>query len=187
MNYKNLTTKQLTLMAILSAIAVILTVFKTPIFPVVSFLEYETADVPIFFGTFLFGPVCGILITVVVSIIQCFTVSAQAGIIGGIMHILATGFYCLVFGLITRKNKSTKTTIIGMAFGCLTMVVLMFFWNLLITPIYMKVPIQAVLSLMPFILMFNVIKAVANSVLAFLLIKILSNRKINFLNKFSNI
>lgn len=186
METKNINIKKLSLMAILSAIAVILTVFKTPIFPVVAFLEYETADVPIFFGTYLFGPLGGIIITIVVSTIQCFTVSAEAGIIGGIMHILATGFYCLVFGLITKKNKSTKRTIIGMALGSLTMIIIMIFWNLIFTPIFMKIPISGVIAVMPFIALFNVIKAVANSILAFLLIKLLSSRNIKILNKLNN-
>ncbi len=181
MKTNSINIRKLTLMAILSAIAVILTVFRTPIFPVVAFLEYETADVPIFFGTYLLGPIGGIIMTVVVSIIQCFTVSAEAGIIGGIMHILATGFYCLVFGLITRKNKSTKRTILGMTLGAVTMVVVMIFWNLLITPIYMKVPLSGVIAVMPFIFLFNVIKAGANSIFAFILIKLLSTRSIKVL------
>lgn len=181
MKTNSINIRKLTLMAILSAIAVILTVFKTPIFPVVAFLEYEAADVPIFFGTYLLGPVSGIIMTVVVSVIQCFTVSAEAGIIGGIMHILATGFYCLVFGLITRKNKSTKRTVLGMTLGAITMIVVMIFWNLLITPIYMKVPLSGVIAVMPFIFLFNVIKAGANSIFAFILIKILSTRSIKIL------
>ena len=40
-----------------------------PIFPAVAFLEYDPADIPILIGTFVFGPLSGIVLTVVTSVI----------------------------------------------------------------------------------------------------------------------
>lgn len=79
-------------MAMLVAISVILvSIIHFPIFPAVAFLEYDPADIPIFIGTFAFGPIAGLMITVVVSLVQGLTVSAGSGAYGIIMHIIATG------------------------------------------------------------------------------------------------
>ena len=78
---KNL--NKLAKMAMLVAISIILVaIVHFPIFPAVAFLEYDPADVPIMIGTFAFGPLAGLLITVVVCLVQGLTVSA--GIFTGI-------------------------------------------------------------------------------------------------------
>ena len=54
------TTKKLTTMAMLAALSIVLVTFiHFPLFPAAAFLEYDPADIPIFIGTFLFGPLAG--------------------------------------------------------------------------------------------------------------------------------
>ena len=61
-----ITTVRLAKMAMLVAISIVLVALvHFPIFPAVAFLEYDPADIPILIGTFAFGPVAGILLTVV--------------------------------------------------------------------------------------------------------------------------
>ena len=117
----------------------------------------------------------GLGLTVVTSVIQGITVSAHSGLYGIIMHILATGSFVLVAGLFYGKGKSKKRAIIALAAGSVTMVVMMFFANLIITPLFMGAPRAVVLQLMPLILSFNFVKAGINSVITFLLYKRLSN------------
>ena len=63
---RNHNTVRLAKMGMLVAIAIVLVYFiHFPIFPAVAFLEYDPADIPILMGTFAFGPVAGILLTVV--------------------------------------------------------------------------------------------------------------------------
>ncbi|NLN97988.1 MAG: ECF transporter S component, partial [Eubacteriaceae bacterium] len=51
-------TKRLTEMAVLAAMSIILVAtIHFPIFPAAPFLEYDPADIPIFIGTFMFGPI----------------------------------------------------------------------------------------------------------------------------------
>ena len=70
-------TVRLAKMGMLVAISVVLVyLIHFPIFPAVAFLEYDPADIPILIGTFAFGPLAGVLLTVVTSIIQGVTVSA---------------------------------------------------------------------------------------------------------------
>ena len=168
--------KAIAKLGILCAISIVLVYFiHFPIFPAVAFLEYDPADISILIGTFTFGPVAGILLTLVVSLIQGFTVSAASGVYGIIMHVIATGTLALVSGLIYNKKKTRARAIIALTAGTLSMVIVMFFANLIITPLFMGVSREIVLNLMPFILGFNAIKAGINSILTFLMYKRISN------------
>ena len=91
--------KKLAVMAMLVALSIVLVwLIHFPIFAVVPFLEYDPADIPILIGTFAYGPLAGIALTVVASLIQGFTVSAQSGVMGIAMHIFATSTLVLAAG-----------------------------------------------------------------------------------------
>jgi len=174
LNRQNNTIK-LAKMGMLVAISVILVyLIHFPIFPAMAVLEYDPADIPIFIGTFAFGPLAGFTLTVVTAVIQGLTVSAAGGWFGIVMHILATGSFVLVAGLIYRSNKSRKGAMIAMAAGTLTMTGMMAVANIILDPIFYGMPVKAVYSLLPFIIGFNLIKAGANSIITFLLYKRIS-------------
>ena len=145
-----------------------------PIFPAVAFLEYDPADISILIGTFAFGPLAGILLTVVTSVIQGVTVSAASGLYGIIMHVISTSVLVLVSGLIYKYNKTRKGAVIALLCGVAAMTLVMIGANMIITPLFMGVPRNIVWSLMPFIAGFNAIKAGINSVVTFLLYKRIS-------------
>lgn len=169
-------TKRLTEMAVLAAMSIILVAtIHFPIFPAAPFLEYDPADIPIFIGTFMFGPIAGLVITVVVSVIQGLTVSAQSGVIGIAMHIFATGSFVLVAGQIYKRNRTKKGAVTALIAGVFTMVLAMTVWNYIVTPIFMGVPREAVAQmLIPVIIPFNLIKAGFNAIITFILYKPLS-------------
>ena len=175
MNNQKSKNMKLAKMAMLVAISIVLVVIiHFPIFPAVAFLEYDPADIPILIGTFAFGPGAGIVLVIVTSVIQGLTVSAQSGVYGIIMHILATTALAAVAGLIYKKNETKKGAVIGLIAGSLAMVVTMFFANMIVTPLFMGLPLAAVMELMPFILLFNLVKAGINSAVTFVLYKRIS-------------
>ena len=146
-------TRKLTTMAILTALSVcFVALIHFPIFPAVAFLEYDPADIPILICGFAFGPAAGFIVTLIAAFIQGFTVSAQSGIYGIIMHIVATGAYVLSSSLFYRNHKTKKMAAVAIGIGTLTMVVCMFFANLVITPYFLmgavnSGTVSAVLSL----------------------------------------
>lgn len=162
-------------MGMLVAVSVVLVyLIRFPIFPAVSFLEYEPGDVPILIGGFAFGPVAGIIMTILVSILQGFTVSAHSGLYGILMHVIATSALVLVSSLVYKYNKTKKGGIIALIAGSLAMIGIMVPANMIITPIFMGVPLQAVIQLLPFIIGFNAVKAGINSLITFFLYKHIS-------------
>ena len=162
-------------MGMLVAISVVLVYFiHFPIFPAVAFLEYDPADIPILMGTFAFGPLAGVLLTIVTSVIQGVTVSAQSGLYGIIMHIIATSVLVLVAGFIYKKNKTRKGAVLALVCGTVAMVIVMICANMVIIPLFMGVPRSVVWDLMPFIAGFNLVKAGINGLVTFILYKRIS-------------
>ncbi|MBR2062294.1 MAG: ECF transporter S component, partial [Anaerotignum sp.] len=132
---KKISTRQLVSMAMLGAISIVLvSAIHFPLIPAAAFLEYDPADIPILICAFAYGPAAGLILTVVVSFIQGMTVSAQSGIIGIIMHILATGFCVLVAGTIYTRNKTKKTAIIALICGAVVQTLAMIVMNMIFTP-----------------------------------------------------
>ena len=176
----NKNTRRITTIGVLTALSVVLVaLIHFPIFPAVSFLEYDPADIPILICGFAFGPAAGIIVTVIAAAIQGFTVSAASGIYGILMHVLATGAYVAVSSSVYRKHKTKKGAVSAILLGALTMVVVMFGANLVITPYFMMNAVNsqtvgAVLQLMPFILLFNAIKAGINGAVTFFIYKSIS-------------
>lgn len=162
------TTRRLAIMAMLTAISVILTYFKFPIFPAAPYLEYETADVPILIGALMFGPLAGLILTVVASALQAMTVSAHSGVIGFLMHVFATGAWAMTSGYIYKKKNSFIGLIISLVAGSLVMIVIMVPLNLIFTPLW-GVPLEVVKAgIVPVVIPFNTIKSGLNSLLTFL-------------------
>ena len=183
--------RKLVTMALLAAISIVLVyVIHFPIFPAASFLEYDPADIPILIGTFAYGPVAGILLTVVVSFIQGFTVSAGSGFMGIAMHIFATSILVLVAGNLYRLFHTKKGAVVALVAGVLAMTAGMVFFNYFITPYFITPDIMDSAAvamnrafvktlLVPVIVPFNLIKAGVNSVVTFLIYKTISRHLIH--------
>lgn len=162
-------------MGMLIAIAVVLVYFiHFPLLPMLPFLEYDPADVSILIGTFAFGPIAGLILTVITALVQGLTVSASSGVYGIIMHIISTGAYVLVAGFVYKFRKTKKGAIIALAIGIVAVVAIMIPANLFITPVFMGAPRSAIVSMMPFIMLFNFIKSTINAIITFLLYKRIS-------------
>ncbi len=172
---KKFSVKLIAKMGMMAAIACVLGLFRFPILPMVPFLTYDFADIPIIISAFAFGPVAGLLITVVVSFIQAFLLGGDQ-LYGFIMHILASGSFVIVASLIYKGHKTKKMAIVSLIAATLVMIAVMGAANYFVTPYYyggaaMK---EMVVQLMPFILLFNLIKGVANSVITLLVYKRIS-------------
>lgn len=169
--------KIMCIIGVLTALSIALIyMIRFPIFPAVAFLEYDAGDIPIFLCTYILGPVYGIIMGVIASIIQGITVSASSGWIGIIMHIFAVIGYTVTVGLIYKKKDSLSNLIIAAIAGILVMTAFMVGWNIIFTPIFMNVSRSIVIGLLPYIILFNLIKASVNTAISVIIYKILNQR-----------
>lgn len=97
----NVKAKRITTIAMLCALAyVVMAVGRVP---VVLFLKYDPKDVVITLGGLIWGPMTACLVSVLVSVLEMFTVS-DTGILGCIMNILST---CACTGDRRRRNPAS--------------------------------------------------------------------------------
>ena len=173
---RNEKVRKLVIMAVLIAVSVVLIyVIHVPLIPAVPFLEYDPADIPILVGAMAYGPVAGLIITVIASVIQGITVSAASGPWGILMHIIATGVLVVVSSTIYKFRRTRGGAVVGLLCGTLAMGLVMIPANHFITPIWMGAPADVVDALiLPGILPFNLLKAGINSVITFLVYKVVS-------------
>ncbi len=162
-------TKKLVTLAMLSALAYVIMVVGR--IPVVLFLKYDPKDIIIAIGAFIYGPLAGLGISVVVSFVEMLSVS-DTGFIGLVMNVLSTCAFICPAAYIYKKDHTVKGAVIGLIIGAVLMIIVMLLWNYLLTPIYMGYPREAVAELLlPAILPFNALKAGLNATLTVLLYK----------------
>ena len=182
MNRKKLTTKELTTLAMLTAIAYALV--ATVRIPIVLFLKYEPKDVVITIGGFLMGPGAVLASSFVVALIEMFTIS-ETGIIGCIMNLLSTCSFAFTAAYVYKRRHTMAGAIAGLVTGTVVMVTTMLLWNYLITPLYMTGTSRSDMAgmLVPVFLPFNLLKAGLNSACILLLYKplVVSLRKAGLL------
>ena len=162
--------KALLCMAMLAALAVAADIFlRIP--GIGGFLTYEPKDVILTIGGFIFGPVAGIVMSLVVCVIEMVTVSTT-GVIGLLMNFLASGVFVGISSVIYSRRKTLSRAVAGLIVGSLSMLFIMLLWNYIITPVFMNIPREAVLELfLPLLIPFNLIKAALNSALILFLYK----------------
>ncbi|MCX6090526.1 MAG: ECF transporter S component [Candidatus Atribacteria bacterium] len=155
-----------------SGLSVVLSyLIHCPIIPQAPFLIYDPGDIPVLIMGFKFGSGFGLVITAIVAVLFA-VMTGQGGPWGILMHFLATGTYVLVAGTIYKSKRNLQGAVLGLIFAPLVMTAVMVAANLLVTPLYLGVTRETVLSmLLPAIIPFNLLKGVISGVITFLLYK----------------
>lgn len=166
--------RKITLTATLSAVALILSFFSFSIFPQVKHLTYDLCDVVILIISFMFGPFFGAASSLIVSAVQCVLPNGS-NLYGFIMNIASTFSLVIPASIIYINMKSKKGAVIGLYSGVVTMILMMVILNIYITPLFMHVNVEVVIGLLPFIIAFNVVKSVLNSIITIFVYKRISN------------
>lgn len=163
-------TKRITILAMITAMAVVVTLLiRFPMVPAVSFLQYDPKDIVIMIGGFLLGPVSGAIISVMASLIELLFKGGT--IIDVLMNIVATCSFVCTAAYIYKKDHTRQGAVIGLVCGTLANILVMLLWNYVMTPIYFGMPREAVVPLLPWIALFNLLKTGLNSVIVFLIYK----------------
>ena len=115
-NFKKMNVKQMSIIAIFSALSVILyyfAKFNVPFFP--SWLDIQFSDVPALLASFMYGPVSGSLIIIVRFFCKLPGTSTVG--VGEFADVLIGLTLCIVAGLIYKKHRSFKGALVAMGIG----------------------------------------------------------------------
>ncbi len=158
--YKKQDLRKITVTALFCALAFLMTfLFRFK----VSFLTFDFKDAVISVVSLLYGPIYGITSAAVVAFLEFLSVS-DTGLYGLIMNFLSSGFFALTCGFIYKFKRSFSGAIIGVLASVITVTAVMMLANILITPIYMGVPRNDVIALIPTLLLpFNLCKSIINA------------------------
>ena len=167
-----MSTRFLTTLAMLTAIAYVVMILSKMLPQVANFLQMDLKDTVISIGGFLFGPLSAAIISIVVAVVEMFTVS-DTGPIGCIMNVLATCAFTCTAAFVYKRFHTRRGAVIGLALGTVCLTVVMLLWNYLITPIYMGMDREQVVvpMLIPVFLPFNLVKGGLNMALILLIYK----------------
>ena len=185
---KNLSVQYLTRIAVLTALASILFLIEIP---VVAFYKLDLSNLPVLLGAFSMGPVPGLIILLLKSLIGMLHSSSMY--VGELADFIMGAAFVLPAALIYRRHKTRNTALIGMAVGTVVMIVVavLVTWKMMI-PFYMNaygMPMEAVVGMatkaLPFVdtewklllcvtAPFNLLKGVVLSALTYVLYKHLS-------------
>ena len=159
--------KKIASIAMLSALAFLARlVFKIP----VSFLTFDIKDTIIALGGLVFGPVSGVVIALLVSLIEM--IISETGPIGFVMNFVSSAVFAGVASLIYKFKRSFNGAIIGLYSSVAATTAVMLLMNLLLTPIYQGVPRSAVIAMLPTLFLpFNFAKTLLNAAIVMLIYK----------------
>lgn len=138
---------------------------------VAGFLSYDPKDVIVVIGGFIYGPVEALVVSVLCSVIEMFTISTT-GLYGLLMNIVSTCAFALPAAFIYKKVRKMRGAVIGLVAGVIVMTITMMLWNYIITPFYMGVDRSVVAGMMMSVFApFNFFKGGINMGLTLLLYK----------------
>ena len=155
-------------MAMFAALAYGVTfVFRIP----VSFLTFDAKDAVLTVASFIYGPLASLILALIPALIELITISGT-GLWGFLMNFASSACFAFTASFIYKYKRSLNGAIIGIFLSIITTTALMMLLNLYITPIYMGVPREAVVELIPTLLFpFNLAKAMMNAAITMLIYK----------------
>ena len=166
-------TRQLVTMALMCAIGVLLSFVEFPLLPGVTWLKYDASAMPAMVCGFAFGPAAGLAVGVVGAVIHGIL---MADFSGAVMNILVVTGFILPAALVYRRSRTFKSGVVGLVLSAIAATVMAILGNLVITPMWLGVPLDAVVAMiLPILTPFNLIKAGINAVLTLIVYKSISN------------
>ncbi len=155
----------------LAAVAYVVMLLSKSLPQINGFLQLDMKDTIICIGGFIFGPMSAAAISIVVALIEMFSVS-DTGPIGCLMNVLATVSFCCTASYIYAKKHTRKGAVLSLSCGVVALVVVMLLWNYLVTPVYQGIPRAEVAKLLPTVFLpFNLVKGGLNMAAILLLYK----------------
>ena len=130
--------KKITMIAMLTAIGVVLQYLEISIPLMPAFIKLDFSDLPELVGAFVCGPAAGVLICLMRNVIHMLV--SQSGFIGELSNFILGAVFALTAGLIYKKFNDFKGMIIGGVVGAIVMGIISLPSNyFLIYPLYYNV------------------------------------------------
>ncbi len=140
----------------------------------VDFLTFDAKDAVLVMCGFIYGPIAALAASLIPATIELITISST-GFWGFLMNFASSAAFSVTAALIYKFKRSLNGAIIGLYSSVAVTTAVMLLLNVLVTPVYMGVPRDVVIDLIPSLLLpFNFAKALMNAAIAMLIYKPIS-------------
>lgn len=158
--------------SILSAIAVVLLYIEFPLFPATPWLKLNVSDVPTLLASFMFGPLSGALVNAVKVGVCLLLRGTSTGFVGDFSNLISGTIYAIAAGTTYLLKKDKLGAILSLILGSVLFCLSMWACNMfLLLPWYGISDWNAMMPLLWWTLLFNVVKTLLTSLLTFFLYK----------------
>ncbi len=186
-------TNKIVIIAVLSAIAVILNLFSFPLWFVPSFYKLDLSELPVIIGAFALGPVSGVCIEAVKILLNLLLNGTVTAFVGEMANFIIGCTFVIPAAIIYYNKKSRKSALLALVTGVALSAAIGACLNAwLLIPTYAKVfmPIDVIIgmgtkknavvtNLTTFVLLlvvpFNLIKFLIVSIVTILIYKPISH------------
>ena len=166
------------MIAMLAAVSFVLMFFAFPILPTVPFMRVDFSEIPILLGAFILGPLAGIGIAALRSILHLLSTGFSIpNMIGDLASFIAAIALVLPTYYIFKKKHTNGGLVVGIITGVITSTVVMALSNYsFILPVYAKfagfvLPGTMTEYILYGVLPFNLIKGIIVNILFFVVYK----------------
>ena len=144
-------TKKITLIAVFGAMAAVLMYIEFPItFVAPDFYKLDLSEIPVLIGTFMMGPVAGVIIEAIKILIKLVIKPTSTAYVGEFANFCVGCAFVIPAGVIYKFKKTKKSAIIAVIAGSVVMAVAGVFLNYyLMLPFYVKAynfPLEAIIG-----------------------------------------
>ena len=191
---KVFTTKNMVMIAMFGAIAGVLMLFDFAIPIAPGFMKIDLGDLPAILGTFMMGPIEGLLICLVKLLVKLVIKGTTTAFVGELSNFVVCAAYILPSYFIYKSHKGKAGAVLSLAVGTIVVSIVAVFSNYFVMfPMYSNLygmPMEAIIgmgtainpritnlfTMMLFAVMpFNIIKYGIVSVITFFVYKRLKN------------
>ncbi|KFI40251.1 hypothetical protein BACT_0953 [Bifidobacterium actinocoloniiforme DSM 22766] len=163
-------TKRIAIYALFVALTMVLSFFSFPIFPAAPWLKYDPSGIVVLVCGFAFGPAAAAIVSVLGFLPHLFT-----NPFGAIISMVVALALSVPAALIYRRMRSRAGALVGIVCGAVLAVLAAIACNVVITPLYAHMSMNAVLAMIvPILLPFNLTKFAIHGVVTFLIYKPIS-------------
>ncbi len=160
---KHLSTRKIALAGMIIALCLAVTLLiRLPLVPAVPFLKFDGKDTILAIAGFIFGAGYSLLLTVISSCLEPFF-TGNATWVDVVMNIVSTASFVCTAALLYRRWHTKAGAMKALLAGSLCQVAVMTLWNYVVDPFYFHMPREAVVQMLPWIALFNVLKCGLNS------------------------
>ena len=132
-----------------ASLVLMLVDFPLPFAP--SFLKFDFADLPAILGTFMMGPVEGILICIVKLLLKLAIKGSETAFVGEFANLIAGAAYMLPAALVYHFKKGKSGAVLSLAVGTIVVSIFGIFSNMIIMfPAYSKLyglPMEVIIGM----------------------------------------